>query len=453
MPNSAPRFLRASSSSARARRRRPGVLLGLDHDARPRRLVLRAQLDHGVSHLAVLDEPGRGARVLEGVPRPGAGLGQPAQERALEGVAVGGGARLRLAPGGERGELRRHPLLEAGDGLGLLGHVVHQLLAQARQGGALGIEGELLADLSLGPLHPLHQPRQRGILLVQGELLHHAVDAALEAFGQLPVVLAQLAHQPRQGPLAVVQGELREDPLALGAQGLLHGAVHLGDEPLGVVGVEQAEQRAPAAHVLGEGAGQGRIRALHVLADHPGELSVLVGQALDPLAEAPAGRIEVLAQGLLHLALEGAAVPVEAGAQLAEHALHLAAHGLGVHLAARGAQGEHADAQRRQGEGLALAQGVAVGELLRHLRVAHAQGDLEGLADLRGVGVDVVTVGQYLRPTARHLPVARWWTPEEFEQLKTVGEGMGIAHVESSPLTRSSYHARQAADAAAEAGA
>ena len=75
------------------------------------------------------------------------------------------------------------------------------------------------------------------------------------------------------------------------------------------------------------------------------------------------------------------------------------------------------------------------------------------LADLRGVGVDVVTVGQYLRPTARHLPVARWWTPEEFEQLKTVGEGMGIAHVESSPLTRSSYHARQAADAAAEAGA
>ena len=64
------------------------------------------------------------------------------------------------------------------------------------------------------------------------------------------------------------------------------------------------------------------------------------------------------------------------------------------------------------------------------------------LADLRAVGVDIVTLGQYLRPTAAHLPVARWWTPEEFESLRAVGEDMGFAHVESSPLTRSSYHAR-----------
>ena len=70
------------------------------------------------------------------------------------------------------------------------------------------------------------------------------------------------------------------------------------------------------------------------------------------------------------------------------------------------------------------------------------------LADLRGIGVDIVTIGQYLRPTTHHLPVARWVTPEEFAELKRVGEGMGIGHVESSPLTRSSYHARQAADAA-----
>jgi len=75
------------------------------------------------------------------------------------------------------------------------------------------------------------------------------------------------------------------------------------------------------------------------------------------------------------------------------------------------------------------------------------------LADLRGVGVDIVTVGQYLRPTTAHLPVARWWTPEEFANLRAVGEGMGFAHVEASPLTRSSYHARGAAAAAAGAGA
>jgi lipoic acid synthetase len=75
--------------------------------------------------------------------------------------------------------------------------------------------------------------------------------------------------------------------------------------------------------------------------------------------------------------------------------------------------------------------------------------EVEGaLADLRGVGVDIVTLGQYLRPTARHLPVARWWTPEEFAELRRVGEDMGFAHVEASPLTRSSYHARSAAQAA-----
>ncbi|HEX6395069.1 MAG TPA: lipoyl synthase [Acidimicrobiales bacterium] len=78
---------------------------------------------------------------------------------------------------------------------------------------------------------------------------------------------------------------------------------------------------------------------------------------------------------------------------------------------------------------------------------------LSTLADLHGVGVDIVTVGQYLRPTSNHLPVARWWTPGEFDRLKLAGEAMGIPHVEASPLTRSSYHARQAAEAAAGAAA
>lgn len=70
------------------------------------------------------------------------------------------------------------------------------------------------------------------------------------------------------------------------------------------------------------------------------------------------------------------------------------------------------------------------------------------LADLRGVGIGIVTIGQYLRPTTNHLPIARWWTPAEFDELKRIGEGMGISHVESSPLTRSSYHAKSAEAAA-----
>ena len=70
------------------------------------------------------------------------------------------------------------------------------------------------------------------------------------------------------------------------------------------------------------------------------------------------------------------------------------------------------------------------------------------MADLRNVGVDILTVGQYLRPTADHLPVHRWWTPDEFDRIRQVGAALGFVHVEASPLTRSSYHARQAAEAA-----
>lgn len=73
---------------------------------------------------------------------------------------------------------------------------------------------------------------------------------------------------------------------------------------------------------------------------------------------------------------------------------------------------------------------------------------VQTLADLKSAGADIVTIGQYLRPTERHLPVARWWTPDDFARWKRAGEALGIAHVESSPLTRSSYHARQAADTA-----
>lgn len=70
------------------------------------------------------------------------------------------------------------------------------------------------------------------------------------------------------------------------------------------------------------------------------------------------------------------------------------------------------------------------------------------MSDLRDVGVDILTIGQYLRPTAHHLPVARWWAPEEFESLRIVGESIGFSHVQSSPLTRSSYHAAEASAAA-----
>ncbi|NNE73097.1 MAG: lipoyl synthase [Acidimicrobiales bacterium] len=80
---------------------------------------------------------------------------------------------------------------------------------------------------------------------------------------------------------------------------------------------------------------------------------------------------------------------------------------------------------------------VGLGETAEEVR--------ETMVDLRGVGVDIVTIGQYLRPTSHHLPVARWVEPAEFQAFRAYGEAqLGIPHVESSPLTRSSYHARQA---------
>ena len=97
---------------------------------------------------------------------------------------------------------------------------------------------------------------------------------------------------------------------------------------------------------------------------------------------------------------------------------------------------------RAKAEGLVTKSGliVGMGETIDEVEAT--------LADLRSVGVDVVTVGQYLRPTTNHLPIARWWTPDEFARLADVGHALGIPHVEASPLTRSSYHARQAAASA-----
>jgi lipoic acid synthetase len=66
------------------------------------------------------------------------------------------------------------------------------------------------------------------------------------------------------------------------------------------------------------------------------------------------------------------------------------------------------------------------------------------LGDLRASGVDVVTVGQYLQPHARRLPIERYYTPEEFEEIRKEGDEMGFGVVESGPLVRSSYHARRA---------
>lgn len=68
---------------------------------------------------------------------------------------------------------------------------------------------------------------------------------------------------------------------------------------------------------------------------------------------------------------------------------------------------------------------------------------LETMQDLVGVGVDILTLGQYLQPTPKHLPVAEFITPEKFAEYKEIGLKMGFRYVESGPLVRSSYHAEK----------
>jgi lipoyl synthase len=70
------------------------------------------------------------------------------------------------------------------------------------------------------------------------------------------------------------------------------------------------------------------------------------------------------------------------------------------------------------------------------------------LTDLRAHDVEIITIGQYLRPSLKHHPLVRYWTPDEFAELKSFGLALGFSHVESGPLVRSSYHADEQAVAA-----
>jgi len=85
--------------------------------------------------------------------------------------------------------------------------------------------------------------------------------------------------------------------------------------------------------------------------------------------------------------------------------------------------------------GLMVGLGEARDELIATLR------------DLRAVGCEILTIGQYLRPAPEHAPMVRYYHPDEFRDLKTAALDLGFVHVESGPLVRSSYHAHETADA------
>jgi lipoyl synthase len=101
------------------------------------------------------------------------------------------------------------------------------------------------------------------------------------------------------------------------------------------------------------------------------------------------------------------------------------------------------DRARRYAPAIPTKSGVMVG-------LGEKWDELVGtLQDLRNVGVSILTMGQYLRPTESHLRMERYYTPAEFAELKRIALDMGFGHVESGPLVRSSYHAHEQADALA----
>jgi lipoyl synthase len=104
-----------------------------------------------------------------------------------------------------------------------------------------------------------------------------------------------------------------------------------------------------------------------------------------------------------------------------------------------GARFERSLALLRQGveAGLLTKSGIMVG-------LGEEWGEVEEtMRAIRGAGTHILTVGQYLRPSLQHLPLRRYYSPEEFARLRELGLAMGYRHVESGPLVRSSYHAEE----------
>jgi lipoyl synthase len=103
------------------------------------------------------------------------------------------------------------------------------------------------------------------------------------------------------------------------------------------------------------------------------------------------------------------------------------------------------DRARRHGKGIPTKSGLILGLGEEWDEVVAT------MADLREVGCGILTIGQYLSPSSSHLPIVRYYHPDEFQMLKSIGLNMGFGHVEAGPLVRSSYHAHEQADAYSDA--
>jgi lipoic acid synthetase len=161
----------------------------------------------------------------------------------------------------------------------------------------------------------------------------------------------------------------------------------------------------------------------------------------------PAASIEVLTPDFLGVEDEALAAVLEAGPDVFNHNIETVQR---LHRRMRGGKASYAGALRL----LERAKERAQAPLLTKSGVIVGLGEsndevVETLRDLRGAGVDVVTIGQYLQPSAAHAPIDRWVHPDEFRWLQEQGEALGFGSVFAGPLVRSSYRADEQRAAAA----
>ena len=92
---------------------------------------------------------------------------------------------------------------------------------------------------------------------------------------------------------------------------------------------------------------------------------------------------------------------------------------------------------KKRDEGMLTKSGLIIGFGEKNEEI------IQAIKDLHGVGCDILTIGQYLRPSKQHIPVERFYTPEEFEEFEAIGREIGFSYVKAGPLVRSSYHAEE----------
>ena len=332
----------------------PGAGLGFDHDASTRVSVLGPHGHHEVALLAVLDPADDGADRLEHI---AGALGlAPDQtcESDLEVVAVLG-----------RGLVRAFAALKPGEGVADFGlevglafdeplDVPVDLALQAGERRVLSVQRKLVQEHVLGDVHPLDETRQRGVLVIEGELRGDLAEVIAKFLAQSAVAVGELSEQAGERRLLVVEREFGEHAGLLVSHSGLDEVTDAFVDGRGLGRVQQPHHRAIYADLRCQNTRQLAVGAGEDIAKDCDELTVVRDQALEPRRQGTGLGIEVLPQTVTKEHRGGLGVLHHCLAHVADNALALMADSLGIDFPARLSQREDPDAERRQGDIVSL---------------------------------------------------------------------------------------------------